>query len=183
MRLEPLAAEHLPELCARCHDEDLWRYTFQNSPFGDEVSAQRWLATTLADERCVPFAIVETSGGQIAGTTRFLDVDPAHRKLEIGWTVIAPRWHRTHVNTACKLLLLRYAFEQWKAVRVQFKAEAINARSRRALERLGATHEGTLRNFRTRPDGQIRDTSFYSIVASEWPAVRARLEQLFERYS
>jgi RimJ/RimL family protein N-acetyltransferase len=113
--------------------------------------------------------------GTIAGSTRYLDIVEEHRKLEIGWTFLARRFWRTRVNTAAKFLLCRYAFEEWDAVRVQFKAEAINKRSHHAILRLGAVHEGTLRNFRIRPNGELRDTSFYSITSQEWPTVKERL--------
>jgi RimJ/RimL family protein N-acetyltransferase len=175
VRLEPLAARHLPELRASCHDPALWEQTFSGSPFGDDASAHAWLAAALDDPKTVAFAIVDAETGETIGSTRYFDIEPAHRKLEIGWTFLAPNRWRTHANTACKVLLLRHAFEEWNAVRVQFKAEAKNARSRRALEGIGATFEGVLRSYRTRPDGEIRDTSFYSVIAAEWPAVQERL--------
>lgn len=117
----------------------------------------------------------------VAGSTRYLDISPEHHKLEIGWTFLARRFWRTHVNTEAKFLLLKYAFEEWNAQRVQLKAEAINTRSHNAILRIGATHEGTLRNFRTRGDGQIRDVAFYSIIAPEWPGVKARILSLLDR--
>jgi RimJ/RimL family protein N-acetyltransferase len=175
VRLEPLAQRHLPDLRAACHDRALWELVFGDSPFGDDASANAWLSAALADPKTVAFAIVDAATGAAIGSTRYFDIEPAHRKLEIGWTFIAPRYWRTHVNTACKLLLMGYVFEEWGAVRVQFKAEAINARSRAALAGIGAIFEGVLRNFRIRPDGEIRDTSFYSVIEPEWPAVRARL--------
>lgn len=177
VRLEALEERHLPALRAQCHDPALWEFTFGDSPFADDASASAWLRAAREDPKMHAFAIIDTTTGATIGSTRFLEIEPAHRKLEIGWTFLAPRYWRTHVNTACKLLLMRYAFEECNAVRMQFKAEAKNLRSRRALEGIGATCEGVLRNFRIRPDGEIRDTSFYSVIAPEWPAVRARLEQ------
>ncbi|HTA39126.1 MAG TPA: GNAT family N-acetyltransferase [Candidatus Acidoferrales bacterium] len=177
VRLEPLEERHLPALRADCHDPALWELTFSDSPFGDDAGAKAWLQASLEDPKMHAFAIVDASTGATIGSTRYLDIEPAHRKLEIGWTFLAPRYWRSHVNTACKLLLMEYAFEKCGALRMQFKAEAKNWRSRRALEGIGATCEGVLRNFRIRPDGEIRDTSFYSVIVQEWPAVRARLEQ------
>jgi RimJ/RimL family protein N-acetyltransferase len=127
------------------------------------------------------FAIIDERNGALAGSTRYLEISEQHRKLEIGWTFIGRRFWRTHVNSAAKFLLLRYAFEDWHAVRVQFKAEAINERSRRAIARLGAVHEGTLRNFRTKPNGEVRDTAFYSIIDSEWPMLKGRLLSFLDR--
>jgi RimJ/RimL family protein N-acetyltransferase len=175
VRLEPLARHHLKELRTGCHDPALWEFTFSDSPFESDASAEAWLAAALADSKTLLFSVVDVASGATIGSTRFFDIEPAHRKLEIGWTFLTPVYWRSHVNTACKLLLMEFAFEQWNASRVQFKAEALNLRSRRALEGIGATLEGVLRNFRIRSDGEIRDTSFYSVIAQEWPAVRTRL--------
>jgi RimJ/RimL family protein N-acetyltransferase len=177
VRLEPLALRHVPELRASCHDARLWEYTFSDSPFGNEANAITWLQAALRDPKTLAFAIVDASTGATIGSTRFFEIEEAHRKLEIGWTFLAVPYWRTHVNAACKRLLMGYAFDRWNAIRVQFKAEAKNKRSRAALEGIGATFEGVLRNFRIRPDGEIRDTSFYSVIAPEWPSVRARLTE------
>ena len=176
VRLEPLAVHHLSALRKACSDQRLWQLVFSLNPFVDDTSALAWFEAAIGDARCVPFAIVDSTTGEVMGSTRYLDVEPAHRKLEIGWTFLAPCYWRTHVNTACKRLLLQHAFETLQCNRVQFKAEAINMRSRNAIARLGATHEGTLRNFRIREGGEVRDTSFYSIIASEWPSVKEGLE-------
>ncbi len=175
VRLEPLSHEHLDALVACASDPALWEFTFQSNPLTTPQSARNWLQAVLSrnDERA--FAIVDTQSNAIAGSTRYLDIVEEHRKLEIGWTFLARRFWRTHVNTAAKFLLCRYAFEEWNAVRVQFKAEAINKRSHHAILRLGAVHEGTLRSFRIRPDGQLRDVAFYSITSPEWPMVKERL--------
>ncbi len=110
-----------------------------------------------------------------------LEIDEPFRKFDIGWTFLTRRFWRTSVNTESKLLLLAYGFEQWGAQRIQFRAEAINTRSHAALLRIGAVHEGTMRAFRIRPDGQVRDVNLYSIVAPEWPAVKERLLSLLGR--
>lgn len=184
IRLEPLAERHLPELRERCADPALWELVFARNPFTNERDARAWLADALAEPHHVPFAVIDRPSGIAIGSTRFADIVPEYRKLEIGWTFFArDRW-RTHVNRECKLLMLRYAFEEWNAVRVALKAEARNARSRDAMVSWGATYEGTLRNFRIHPDdGSIRDVAFYSVIDREWPQVRARLERLLSARS
>ncbi len=175
VRVEPLAKEHLPALRELGNDPALWECTFGSNPFTNGERAQAWLDDVLADPDMQAFTIIDERSGAVAGSTRFLEISQVHRKLEIGWTFLGRAFWRTHVNTAAKLLLMQYAFEDWNALRVQFKAEAVNQRSRRAILRLGATYEGTLRNFRIRSNGEIRDTSFYSVVDREWPMVKERL--------
>jgi RimJ/RimL family protein N-acetyltransferase len=176
VRLEPLAGKHLNALLECANDPALWEFTFQSNPFTSRSDAECWLDEALSPADARAFAIVDRESGELAGSTRYLDISEEHRKLEIGWTFLARRFWRTHVNTEAKLLLLQYAFENWRAVRVQLKAEAINLRSHRAILRLGATHEGTLRNFRIRPGtAEPRDVAFYSVTSAEWPSVKARL--------
>jgi N-acetyltransferase len=181
IRLEPLSAAHLDPLIICGNDPALWEFTFQSNPFTTLADAKAWLETALSEPDTRAFAIVDPASGQVAGSTRYLDISQEHRKLEIGWTFLARRFWRTHVNTAAKFLLCRYAFEDWNAARVQFKAEAINRRSHNAILRLGALHEGTLRNFRARPDGELRDVAFYSITSQEWPVVKERLLRLLDQ--
>ena len=182
VRLEPLSAAHLPFLRACANDPALWELTFGVNPFTNDAGARAWLEQTLADPAQVAFAIVDKRSGEVAGSTRYMEIVTEHRKLEIGWTFLARRFWRTHVNTEMKFLLLRHAFENWNAIRVQFKAESINERSRAAILRLGAAYEGTLRNFRIRPsDGSIRSVSFYSVTTEEWPAVKERLLRLLDQ--
>lgn len=182
VRLEPVRLEHLPELAVCANDPALWEFTFNGYPFSNEEDTRTWFQTATHDST-LTFVIVDVASNAIIGSTRFFDIDERHRKLEIGWTFVARRFWRTHVNTECKYLLLRYAFEVWGANRVQLKGEAINARSRAAMERIGATYEGTLRAFRVHGSGAIRDTSFYSVIAPEWPAVKARLEAALTAYA
>jgi len=125
----------------------------------------------------VPFATFERDTNQIVGTTRFMNMDLANRKVEIGSTWIAPPWQRTVVNTEAKYLMLRHAFEAWKCLRVELKTDALNQRSRRAILRLGAKEEGTLRKHMLTWDGRQRDSVYFSILDTEWPEVKARLEQ------
>ncbi|MGZ3497916.1 MAG: GNAT family N-acetyltransferase [Vulcanimicrobiaceae bacterium] len=179
VRLEPLTHAHLDDLRATCNDEALWEFTFQANPFISDESARRWIDEAVSDPSAVPFAIVDRTTNVSIGSTRYLDIDERHRKLEIGWTFIARSHWRTHVNSECKSLLFGYAFETWKAARVQLKAEAINKRSHQAILRIGATHEGTLRKFRIRPsDESSRDVAFYSVLDDEWPAVNERLQRV-----
>jgi RimJ/RimL family protein N-acetyltransferase len=175
VRLEPLSRAHLPQIVACANDPALWEFTFQPNPFTTQHDAGAWFESALQERHTRAFTIIDTMSGEVAGSTRFLDISEEHRKLEIGWTFLARRFWRTHINTAAKFLLCRYAFEEWNAVRVQLKAEAINKRSHRAILRLGATHEGTLRNFRIRAGGDLRDVAFYSIISREWPMVKERL--------
>jgi len=124
----------------------------------------------------LPFATFERSGNGIAGTTRFMNMDLANRKVEIGSTWIAPPWQRTVVNTEAKYLMLRYAFETWKCLRVEFKTDALNLQSRKAILRLGAKEEGTLRKHMLTWNGRQRDSVYFSILDTEWPEVKAGLE-------
>lgn len=181
IRLEPLSAQNFPGVRAAGSDPALWQFTFQTNPFTAQADAEQWYAGAMGDPNAMTFAVVDKESGEVAGSTRYLDISGEHRKLEIGWTFLAPRFWRTHVNTEAKFVLLQYAFEQWNARRVQLKAEAINKRSHEAILRIGAVHEGTLRSFRTRSDGQVRDVAFYSIIAPEWPGVKARLLSLLDR--
>jgi RimJ/RimL family protein N-acetyltransferase len=128
----------------------------------------------------LPFATVERASGRVVGGTRFLNIDAANRRVEIGWTWIAPPWQRTALNTEAKLLMLRHAFEVMGCIRVELKTDAQNAKSRAAIARLGAKEEGTLRRHAITTRGRIRDTVYYSIIDDEWPAVAARLAQRLE---
>lgn len=182
VRLEPLRAEHLPQLRECANDPALWEFTFGANPFTTSADAQTWLAQTLQTRDAVPFAVIDKRTDSLAGSTRFMEIAPEYRKLEIGWTFLNRRFWRTHVNTEMKFLMMRYAFEEWNAIRVQLKAESVNARSRAAILRLGATYEGTMRNFRVRPsDGSIRSVSFYSVTGEEWPMVKERLLTFLDR--
>ena len=124
----------------------------------------------------VPFATVVRREERVVGTTRFMNMDLVNRKLEIGSTWVAPRWQHTSVNTEAKYLMLRHAFEAWKCLRVELKTDALNERSRRAILRLGAKEEGTLRKHMVSWNGRQRDSVYFSILDSEWPQVKARLE-------
>ncbi len=174
VRIEPLAVRHLSDIIARCANPALREFTFQPNPLTNEPDAREWLEKARGDDSVRSFAIVERASGAAIGSTRYLDIVPKDRKLEIGWTFLARDTWRTGINSECKLLLLGYAFDEWNAIRAQLKADSINMRSRDAIGRLGATCEGTLRDCRIRPDGQPRGITYFSILAAEWPAVQRR---------
>lgn len=182
VRLEPLAARHRDDLVAAAgEDPSIFEY------MGTSIAVNgwdAWLSEALegvAAGRYVAWATVERSTNRAVGSTRFGDISPADGRVEIGWTWIAPSRQRTAVNTEAKLLQLRYAFEELGATRVALKTDARNLRSQAAIERLGAVREGVLRRHMRVSDGFIRDTVYYSILADEWPTVRARLEERLAR--
>ena len=149
-----------------------------------EEDMRKWVCNLLSLQAAgtdLPFAVIHLASGRVAGATRYMEIRPAHRGLEIGGTWYGMEFQHTAVNTECKYLLLRYAFETLGMIRVQFKADLRNERSRHAIERIGAKQEGILRNHYILPDGVIRDSVFYSIVESEWPGVKERLEQMLHR--
>ena len=178
VRLEPLAPSHVPDLARAGSDPAIWTYLpHRPSTEADfAVLVQRSLDLTATGSG-VGFAQRVVSDGSLAGATGFWNAEPTHRRVEIGYTWLSPRWQRTALNTEAKYLLLRHAFETLGCVRVEFKTDSRNARSRAALLRLGAIEEGTLRNHMIMPDGVYRHSTYYSIIESEWPALRARLEQ------
>ena len=172
--LQPLGREHARDLLTHCRDPRIWEFTALKSPFTSLPCSEAWIdeIRTLPGE--AGFAIIDRASGKAIGATFYMDIHPENRKIEIGRTFIDPRFWRSPVNTECKFLLLRYAFETAGALRVQLKAVATNTRSRTAIARLGAVYEGTLRNFRC-DRGKPVDSAFYSILDSEWPAVGERL--------
>lgn len=182
-RLEPLAASHAPGLAEVGCEESIWRW-WPVKPMRSRADAEEMVARALAAAEKgaeLPFAIVERATGRAIGSTRYLDVQKENRALEVGATWVAPPWQRTAVNTECKYLLLRHAFEALRAVRVQLKTDARNERSRAAILRIGGEFEGVLRKSRVLHDGYIRDTAYFSVIAGDWPAVKGRLEGLMGR--
>jgi N-acetyltransferase len=180
VRLEPLALSHLEDLFVAGQDEDIWRYMPIPAPKSLE-DVRKWIEDALkaaASGTEVPFAIVSIASGKAVGSTRFLDIQPQNSSLEIGWTWIARGHQGTAVNTECKYLLLCHAFEVLSVVRVQFKTDARNTRSQQAIARIGAVREGTLRMHRRVWNGFVRDSVYYSIIAPEWPHVKAHLTSL-----
>jgi N-acetyltransferase len=183
VRLEPLLPVHAADLYAAGQNPTIWRYLPQNPSLSIEATEQ-WIASALdAQEQgsSLPFAIILCESGHAVGSTRYLDITGANRGLEIGWTWLNPVVQRTGVNTECKYMLLRHAFETLGAIRVQIKTDSRNEQSQRAIERLGAVKEGVLRNHVIMPDGYFRHSVYYSIIASEWPRVKVRLEEKMQR--
>lgn len=179
VRLEPLGLHHLDALCAVGLDPSLWAITMSKVSSADDM--RRYVETALEEQRAgtaLPFATVERSSGTVVGSTRFANAAHEHRRVEIGWTWVAPLWQRTAVNTEAKYLMLRHAFERMGCSRVELKTNVRNARSRAAMLRIGATEEGTLRQHMIQADGTYRDSVFFSVIDGEWPAVKARLEGL-----
>jgi RimJ/RimL family protein N-acetyltransferase len=178
VRLEPLSPDHIPELCAVGLDQDLWRWT--TTLIHTEEDMRDYVQTALRwreEGTALPFATVERATGRAVGSTRFANIDRANRRLEIGWTWIGRDWQRTAINTEAKYLMLRHAFEHMGAVRVEFKTDSLNTRSRAALLRIGATEEGTLRNHMIAYGGRLRHSVYFSVIDSEWPRVKADLER------
>jgi RimJ/RimL family protein N-acetyltransferase len=185
VRLEPLAESHAKDLAEVGRDEEIWRY-MPRRPLAEVADARDFIRAAHAmakDGSAVPFAIVSIGNGRdrAIGSTRYFDIRPEHRGLEIGWTWLGRDWQRTAANTECKFLLLRHAFEELGALRVQLKTDARNVKSQRAIERIGGVREGVLRAHMVMPDGFVRDTVMYSITAGEWPEVKKRLEDILGR--
>lgn len=178
LRLEPLSRAHHGALCAVGLDEELWRWIPAPVRTPDEMTA--YIAFALAEQArgaALPFAIVEKESDRVIGSTRYGAIEPAHRRVEIGWTWLGRPWQRTTTNTEAKYLLLRHAFETLGCLRVELKTDSLNERSRAAIQRIGAREEGILRNHMITASGRIRHTVYYSIVDSEWPEAKAGLER------
>lgn len=180
VRLEPLGQQHAQGLYARGRHAPDWAY-MPRACFVDLADTRQWVDAALAEPGQYPFAIIENGKDRIAGSTRYLNIRPEHRSLEIGWTWLGQDWQRTGVNTESKLLLMTCAFETLGCHRVEFKTDARNLRSQAALERIGAAREGVLRQHMIVQGGHRRDSVYFSVIEPEWRAVKARLEQLLQR--
>ncbi len=180
VRLVPLAQEHAQGLYNRGREQADWAY-MPRACFVDLADARQWIDEALARADHVPFAVIETHKNRPVGSTRYLNIRPEHRSLEIGWTWLGREWQRTAVNTEAKYLLLAHAFERLGCVRVEFKTDARNKRSQRAIERIGATREGVLRQHMIVQDNYLRDSVYYSVLDSEWPRVKEHLGALVAR--
>ncbi|MBO0765093.1 MAG: GNAT family N-acetyltransferase [Hyphomicrobiaceae bacterium] len=189
VRLEPLGRRHAAELAEAVKDGELWRlwYTFIPPPEGMEAEIERRLGLQAAGSM-LPFAVIDTGPGEAAaggsgrgvgrsvGMTTYMNVDGANRRVEIGSTWYRKAVQRTDLNTRCKLLLLAHAFESLNCIAVEFRTHVFNRQSRAGIERLGAKLDGILRSHQIAPNGSLRDTCVYSIIAAEWPTVKAHLE-------
>jgi N-acetyltransferase len=173
--LEPLAASHHDGMVAATRDGELWKlwYTSVPSPEGMAAEIERRL-DLQAKGSMLPFAVLDAEG-RVAGMTTFMNIDSVHKRVEIGSTWYAKRVQRTPLNTECKLMLMRHAFETLGCIAVEYRTSFFNQQSRRAIERLGAKLDGILRSHQRHSDGSLRDTCVYSIIASEWPGVKSHL--------
>jgi RimJ/RimL family protein N-acetyltransferase len=174
--LEPLARHHEPDLRRAAADGELWRLWYTSVPAPDKTAAYIDAALTMRErDGAMPFVVRANPGGDVVGCTRYFHVDAPNRRLEIGYTWYAKRMQRTALNTECKLMLLGHAFERLECIAVEFRTHWFNHASREAILRLGAKQDGVLRNHQISPDGSFRDTVVFSIIHSEWPAVKQHL--------
>jgi N-acetyltransferase len=179
VRLEPLRPEHAELFweVAKCDLEDIFRWIPYSMKTPEDF--RRVIDKAFEEQQrgeSVVFATVERSSGRAIGSTRFMNIDRANSRVEVGSTWLAPAWQRTAVNTEAKYLMLRHAFEVWKCMRVELKTDALNQKSRNAILRIGAKEEGTLRRHLITHTGRVRDTVYFSILDNEWPEVKAKLE-------
>jgi N-acetyltransferase len=180
--LEPLSLEHVAGLQHAARDGELWNLWFTSVPHPELASQYVEQALALREQgKAMPF-VVRDADGAIVGSTRYGNIDAEHKRLEIGWTWYAQRVQRTALNTEAKLLLLGNAFETLGAIAVEFRTNWFNQRSRTAIARLGAKQDGVLRNHMLMADGTRRDTVVFSILDSEWPAVKNNLQYQLQRY-
>jgi len=178
VRLEPLSRNHHAGLCEVGLDEELWRWIPQPVRTPDEMREYIALALRSQGEgSALPFATFDRASGKIIGSTRYGNIDRVNRRVEIGWTWLGLNWQRTAANTEAKFLMLRHAFETLGCMRVELKTDSLNEKSRNAILRIGAKEEGTFRNHMVTSTGRMRHSVYYSIIDSEWPAVKARLEE------
>ncbi len=183
VRLEPMSEAHISGLAEIGVGQPFWHFML----YGDMNSVddmRNWVLDILARAEKgtdLPFVAIHLESGRVAGATRYLNIMPKDRGLEIGGTWYGPEFQRTIVNTECKHLLLKHAFESLGCIRVQLKTDLRNERSQKAIERIGAVREGVLRNHMILPDGHFRHSVFYSILDTEWPGVKKRLEEMLSR--
>lgn len=178
IRLEPLAPQHEAGLREAAADGALWNLVFTGVPAPDETAA--YIQTALAAPDRAAFAVIDETGGRVIGSTSYHDIVTAAARVEIGYTWYARSLWRTRVNTTCKYLLLKHAFEAQGCKTVGWRTDNLNTRSQQAIERLGAKKDGIIRGFQTRRDGSIRDTVMYSMVREEWPQAKLKLEAKLE---
>jgi RimJ/RimL family protein N-acetyltransferase len=182
VRLEPLELEHVPRLAEVALDPAIWQWTLARPT--DEAGLRAWAAAAIAGREAgteLPFVTLDASTGRPIGSSRYLNIVLEHRRLEIGWTWVAPAWQRTGANREAKLLMLGHAFDVLGCRRVEFKTDSLNEPSRSALLGIGAQFEGIFRNHMVMPGGRMRHSAYYSVIDEEWPAVRAGLERSLAR--
>ncbi len=182
LRLEPLSPVHSQGMTAAILDGELWMIPVTLVPQPAELDGFFAAAeAAFSNQSELAFAIIDKASNTIAGSTRFRNINIAHKRVEIGFTFLGKSWQRTHVNTEAKYLMLRHAFEHWQFNRVEFVTDVLNTTSRNAIIRIGGREEGILRNHMIMRGGRIRDSVMYSITSEEWPAVRHTLEQKLGR--
>lgn len=175
--LEPMSTDHADALFAIGRDPRIWEH-LTRGPMVDVDDMRRWISIALAARREgseLPFVILDARTREVIGTTRYLEMSSAQRRLEIGYTWLAPSRWRSAVNTECKYMLLEHAFERLSCLRVQLKTDVLNQRSRNAIERIGGKLEGVLRSYQQTRGGRQRDSAMYSIIAAEWPELKVKL--------
>lgn len=183
VRLEPLSEAHIPALAEIGIGQSFWDFMLYGN-INTVEDMQNWVRDILSRGEKgtdLPFVAIHLASGRVAGATRYLNIVPKDRGLEIGGTWYGTEFQRTAVNTECKYLLMQHAFETLKCIRVQLKTDLRNERSQKAIERIGAVKEGVLRNHMILPDGRYRHSVFYSILDTEWPDVKKRLEEMMAR--
>lgn len=180
--LEPLSHLHTDDLIEAAHDGELWKLWYTSVPGPDEMTDEIDRRLDLqAAGTMLPFAVIDPSSDKAVGMTTYMNVDPVHRRVEIGSTWYRRSSQRTALNTEAKLLLLSHAFETLDCIAVEFRTHLLNQQSRRAIERLGAKLDGILRNHRRTSDGLLRDTCVYSIIDTEWPTIQRHLQFELQR--
>ena len=183
VRLEPLRLDHVAALWRVSAYEEIWRYLPYMMRSEDDM--RTFIEAELRKEQSgigFRFATIAKTNAQPVGSTSYLNIDRQHRHLEIGGTWITPSWQRSAVNTEAKFLQLSHAFDTLGCIRVEFKTDSLNVKSKQALARIGAVEEGTFRNHRIMPDGRLRHSVYFSIIDSEWPSVKANLERVMSSY-
>ena len=183
VRLEPMSREHERGLAEAAQDGELWELFYTSVPEPEKTRA--YIDTALEGQSAghmLPWVVRESPSAQVVGSTRYHDIIPAADRVEIGWTWYAARFQRTHVNTACKLLLFTHAFEALKCKVVGLRTDNFNFRSQRAIEALGAKKDGVIRHHWPRRDGTVRDSVMYSVLAHEWPDIKRHLQFRLHRH-
>ncbi len=182
--LLPLGNWHAETLFKASRSEAIWSY-MPPAQWKSVEETGAWINQCLAKRESgevIAYAVIEKSTGELLGTSQYLNINAHHARVEIGFTFYCPRVQRTGINTECKYLLIQNAFEAFNTIRVEFKTDSRNVCSQKALERIGATLEGTLRNHMILHNGHIRDSVYYSIIQEEWPEVKVHLEKLMQKY-
>ncbi|MDP9236638.1 MAG: GNAT family N-acetyltransferase [Chloroflexota bacterium] len=182
VRLEPLSLGHIDALYAAGNDESIWKWVSVGPRTREDFA--RWVEVALTGRDAgteLPFTTIDLASGDVVGSTRYLEISPRDRRLEIGWTWLTPSAQRTRINTEAKYLQLRHCFEELGCLRVEWKTDARNEKSRAAIARLGAKEEGTFRKHMLSQHGFQRDSVFFSMIDDEWPEAKARLEAMLHR--